>query len=324
MRAERGLRVRAWALAITVALGAAAAVPSLGEVLHAERSTAAQAPSQVSQSGPSARFEVASIKPNPVGPAGPTSASVQPGGRYVATNMPLRLLIGQTYHIPASRLVGGPAWMESTHFDIDARANRELSPSGGDRPLDAALMSLLADRFKLRVHTETRRLAVYNLVLANRNGRLGPNLRASTRDCDAILAAMRGSGAGTRSGGPPLPPPAADAATTDAPPCGARNAPGLWVLDSQPLSYFASALAADTGLPVVDKTGLSGRYNLRLAWTPDQAARDASGAPDSSPVALDDFSLATALRQQLGLRLEKSTGPVEFLVIDSVERPAPN
>ena len=151
-------------------------------------------------SGPT--FEVASIKLNPTGSAGPTGTQVLPGGRYIVTNMPIRLLIGQIYRVPSLRLVGGPSWIASEHFDINAQANGELFPNGGERPLDSALRALLADRFKLVVHTETRQLPIYALRVVHSDGRLGPNpTRSSTTDCDAVLAAGRG-----RGGAPPLRP----------------------------------------------------------------------------------------------------------------------
>jgi hypothetical protein len=188
---------------------------------------AAQSPPSVA-SGPT--FEVASIKPNRTGSGGPTSTQVLPGGTYVATNMPIRLLIGQSYRVSSLRLVGGPSWIASEHFDINAKANGELFPRGDQRPLETALRALLADRFKLVVHTETRQLPIYALVLARRDGRLGPNLtRSSTTDCDAVLAAARG-----RGGAPPPPPPPGEA-----PRCGARGFPGALWGDSLTLSFLA-------------------------------------------------------------------------------------
>lgn len=267
-----------------------------------------------------ARFEVASVKPNPAGRAAPTSTDVQPGGRYVARNMPLRMLIGTVYRVPSLQLAGGPAWIESAHFDIEAKADRELVSSGGTRPLDAALRRLLAERFKLVVHTETRQMPVYELVRARRDGQLGPNLIASTRtDCDAVRAAIGRGGNGQDSSPPPPPGPG------QAPVCGARNvSSALWV-DSLPLSFLAGILTSEVNRPVIDKTGLSGRYNLRLTWTPDELPRIPADAPNDLP-AIDPNgpSIFTALEEQLGLRLESATGPVEVVVIDSVEPPTPN
>jgi Protein of unknown function (DUF3738) len=99
-------------------------------------------------------FEVASIKPNPIGAAGPTRRQILPAGRFVATNIPVRLLIGEAYRVQSDRLVGGPRWLATDRFDIDAKADGELFPQGALRPLEGALQALLADRFRLVVHFE--------------------------------------------------------------------------------------------------------------------------------------------------------------------------
>ena len=262
-------------------------------------------------------FEVASIKPNPAGFAGPTQSQIQPGGRFVATNIPVRLLIGQAYQVQSYRLVGGPRWLSTDGFDINAKADGDLFPRAGVRPLEGALRTLLADRFKLVVHTEIRQLPIYALVLARSDGRLGPNLTRSSRtDCDAVLAAARGS-----SGGPPPPPPPPG----HAPPCGGRTGNGTFAMDSATPSQLANYLSAYLEKRVVDQTGLTGRFNADLTWTPDQMPQRPPGTPDDLP-AIDPNgpSIFTAVQEQLGLKLKPTTGPVEVLVIDRVERPTPN
>jgi uncharacterized protein (TIGR03435 family) len=262
-------------------------------------------------------FEVASIKPNPAGFAGPTQSQIQPGGRFVATNIPVRLLIGQAYQVQSYRLVGGPRWLSTDGFDINAKADGDLFPRAGVRPLEGALRTLLADRFKLVVHTEIRQLPIYALVLARSDGRLGPNLTRSSRtDCDAVLAAARGS-----SGGPPPPPPPPG----HAPPCGGRTGNGTFAMDSATPSQLANYLSAYLEKRVVDQTELTGRFNADLTWTPDQMPQRPPGTPDDLP-AIDPNgpSIFTAVQEQLGLKLKPTTGPVEVLVIDRVEPPTPN
>jgi uncharacterized protein (TIGR03435 family) len=275
---------------------------------------AAQSPPSVTI-GPT--FEVASIKPNPTGSSGPTSTHVLPGGRYVATNMPIRLLIGQTYRVSSLRLVGGPSWIASEHFDINAKANGELFPRGGERPLDSALRALLADRFKLIVHTETRPLPIYALRMTHSDGRLGPNLtRSSTTDCDAVLAAGQG-----RGGAPPPPP----LRPGQAPPCGARDFPGTLWADSLPLSFLAGVISGEVNRTVVDRTGLTGRFSFHLTWTPDPVPpRPPGDQDDLPPIDPNGPSIFTAVQEQLGLKLESTTSPVDVLVIDRVEHPTPN
>jgi uncharacterized protein (TIGR03435 family) len=273
---------------------------------------AAQSP-PIAAGGPV--FEVASIKPNPTGFAGPTRSQIQPGGRFVATNIPVRLLIGQAYRVQSYSLVGGPGWLATDGFDINAKADGELFPKGGRRPLEGALRALLADRFKLVVHTETRQLPIYALVVARSDGRLGPNLiRSPTTDCDAVLAATQG-----RGGGPP-PPPGGKAS-----PCGVRTGNGTFSADSRSLSQLAGILSAYLNRRVVDRTGLTGLFNADLTWTPDQMPQQPPGDRDDlPPVDPNGASIFTAVREQLGLKLEPATGPVDVLVIDRVERPTQN
>jgi bla regulator protein BlaR1 len=314
LRNECGEAVNLWRkLVLGAAIVLAVAVPFGVGVLSGPRLHAQQVPASVA-SGPT--FQVASIKPNPTGSTGPTSTQVLPGGRYVATNMPIRLLIGQTYRVSSLRLVGGPSWIASEHFDINAKADGELFPRGGERPLESALRALLADRFKLVVHTETRQLPIYALMLARRDGRLGPNLTSSSKtDCDAVLAAAQG-----RGGGPPPP-----SAPGEAPPCGARTFPSTIWADSLTISQLAGFISGEVNRTVEDRTGLTGRFNFHLTWTPDRMPQQPPGAPDDlPPVDPNGPSIFTALQEQLGLKLESTTGPVEVLVIDSVERPTPN
>ena len=263
-------------------------------------------------------LEVVSIKPNPAGRGAMTQTRGLPGGRLILTNMQVRLLIGTAYRVQSYRLIGGPAWIEREAFDIVAKADRELTPARGQRPFDAALKALLADRFKLVVHTETKQLPIYELVLARSDGRLGPNLMPSpTTDCTAILAEVEASAA--RAGGPPPPP----LPGGQAPPCGAVNRLGLLSLDSAPIARLAAFLSGELNRAVVDRTRLPGLFNARVTWTPDQLPAGPL-PPDLPPIDPNGPSIFTAVQEQLGLKLEPATGPVDVLVIDSIERPTPN
>ena len=160
------------------------------------------------------RFEVASVKPS----TGPTGERGQPGGRYIATRT-LKFFIADAFFfgqpLEMSRVIGGPEWIESALFQIDAKASTawQPSPDGPPRELFLMIRSLLEERFKLKTHMETRELPVYKLVRARADGSLGPQLRQSTVDCDALIAAVRAG----------APRPARQ--PNEPPPCGAMRGP---------------------------------------------------------------------------------------------------
>jgi len=155
--------------------------------------TTAQAPP------PAPAFEVASVKPNKAGDKR-VSIGMQPGGRFTAAGVTLRMLIGLAYGTPQprpdSQMIGGPDWIGSDRFDIVAKAEGDVVP-GPNGQLPLMLRALLADRFKLAVHNESRELPIYALVKSRSDGRLGPQLSPATVDC-AALGAARG-----RGGAPP-------------------------------------------------------------------------------------------------------------------------
>jgi uncharacterized protein (TIGR03435 family) len=250
-------------------------------------------------------FEVASVKPNKSGDDN-SRLGLQPGGRITATNVALRLLIRNVYNVQAYQIVGEPDWIATERFDIEAKADRDYSPqSDGPAPeLIAMMRNLLADRFKLVVHRETREMPVYALVLARADGTFGPQMRRVDVDCAAEAAKAM---AARRGGTPPQP-----SDPSKVPPCGARLRPGRVMAGAAMLPQFARGLSGFVGRTVVDRTGLSGTFDIDLEWTPDPTA-DTTGP-----------SLFTALQEQLGLKLESTRAPVEVLVIDRVERPMPD
>jgi uncharacterized protein (TIGR03435 family) len=171
------------------------------------------------------------------------------------------------------------------------------------------IRALLAERFKLTVHNETKDLPIYALVMARSDGRLGPELHRSETDCAALMAAGRGRGA------PPAPP------QPGAPmPCGVRIGPGNLAAGGAALSQVASSLSMFVGRVVLDRTGLTGAFDINLTWTPDQMPQRPPGAPDL-PIDPNGPSIFTAVQEQLGLKLDSARGPVEMLVIDRAEHP---
>jgi uncharacterized protein (TIGR03435 family) len=278
---------------------------------------------QAQEPAPLPRFEVASVKPS----TGPTGERGQPGGRYSATRT-VKFFIADAFFfgtpLQMSRVIGGPEWIDSARYEINAQATTPWlpSPDGPPRELFLMIRSLLQDRFKLKTHVETRELPVYELVLARSDGSLGPQLRQSTVDCDALIAAVR-------AGGPPPP-----RQPNEPPPCGAMRGPARILAGGLPMAQFANMLTlvmADANGPagrddarmVIDKTGLSGRFAFTLAWTPERIP-EASPPPGIPPIDPNGPPLVTALQEQLGLKLQAARSRMDVVVIDSVEQPTPD
>jgi uncharacterized protein (TIGR03435 family) len=271
-------------------------------------------------------FEVTSIKMNKGGNM-VRFPSITPG-RFTATNMSLRLVITQAYQLRPDQLQGAPGWLDSDRFDIVAKA-----PDGAStdqmRPM---LRSLLRERFKLVVHRETKESPIYALMLARSDGKLGPKLTKTTDDCDAILA-ERIAAARARGPGPvPFTPPGLNERpictmrTSSVPPA----APGSsfvirYSAGGQPMESLTGLLSGFVNRLVVDRTGLAGLYDYELEYSPVRTLNTAPlGAPagGQAPVApIDDAPTVFESLKQLGLKLESTRGPVEYLVVDSVEHP---
>jgi uncharacterized protein (TIGR03435 family) len=261
-------------------------------------------------------FEVASVKQNRSG-SQMVLMGFPPGGRFNATNVTLKQLIASAYGtpqvLPQFRIIGGPPWIDSDRFDVTAKADTDFAPTPGGppAPLFEMLRSLLADRFKLVVHNETRDLPVYDLVLARADGKLGSQMQKSAVDCVALAAARRGG----------APPPAP--APGERPPCGVRMSPATITGGAVTMPQLVTVLSQRVGRTVVDKTGLTGSFDIDLAWTPEQlpTGTPPPGAPPLPPIDPNGPSIFTALQEQLGLKLDSTKGPVDVVVIDSVEHP---
>lgn len=299
---------------------------------HAQTSTTvSQTPQWEIDAGGRMAFEVASVKQNtsddfavPAYPLDDGDAYSSRGGLFSSTNTPLSLYIAFAYKLtPAqSRSVAShlPNWAKNDSFDIEARAPAGSNPSKDQVRL--MMQSLLAERFKLAAHRETQQGPVFALVLV-KPGRPGPELRPSSGDA-TCADAVSGSGPGVVFDSNGFP-------TT----CGAfmvhMAAPGNPLqLGSRniTLQYFANHISvlpgANLDRPVWDKTGLAGRFDVTFAWTPERPSVGAM-TPDAAaqPVASGPTFLE-ALRDQLGLKLEPTSGPVEVLVIDHIEEPSAN
>jgi uncharacterized protein (TIGR03435 family) len=260
-------------------------------------------------------FEVASVKPNRSGALN-IGFDVPGGKRFTVNNAPLREIIRFAHDVDDARLVGGPDWIRSERFDIVATAEREIPAWTTDGPpavLLSMVRTLLAERFHLETHSDTRELPVYALVVARSDGKLGPRASVSTVDC-AAASASRGNAR-----------PAVDPG--ESPACGMRIGPGQMLLGGVPMSRVATVLAPFARRLVIDRTGLTGNYNLQLSWTP-QGPRfggpPPDGAPALPPADPNGASLFASIQEQLGLKLEPTRAPIEVVVIDRVERPSPD
>lgn len=301
-------RTSPWTIALVV----------IGVMSGATLHVVAQTPTQA-EADP--KFEVASVRPNTSGDNRMSSKPL-PGGRYEAINIPPRLMIMNSYGLQPQQLVGAPAWISSERFDIVAKADGELGPPvsrDGPSRLQLMIRSLLEERFKLKVHREPKEVPIYTLVLARSDGKLGPELKPSTTDCEALAAARR-------KGSPPPEPPKPG----ERPQCGARVGFGELLAGGQPLLELVSLLSGTVGRSVVDRTGLTGRFDIDLRWTPDRVLQRA-GAAANEPIRVNGVeidpngpSIFTALQEQLGLKLESERGTIDALVIDHIERPAPD
>jgi uncharacterized protein (TIGR03435 family) len=285
-----------------------------------------------------AAFEVASVKPSDANAAGGLGSipSMRPQGKDGMTivNMPLRLLIRMTYGLQDFQIVGGPDWQMSNRFDITAKAAEGTTQ--GTQDLLPMLKTLLADRFKLKTHMETRELPTYALVVARSDGTLGPNIKPSTSDCSNAEAETRARMETLAKGGPAalaalLPKPGETVKCAMMPAIDPANPAAGFGLraDGQPMSALVQQLLTTvTGRTVIDKTGLTGRYDWELRFDPQvflallpQLGINIPGAAANALPASDSPALLTALQEQLGLRLDAGRGPVEVLVIDSAELP---
>jgi uncharacterized protein (TIGR03435 family) len=243
------------------------------------------------------RFEVASVRRNTSGEQAFTFNTQF--DRFTATNVTVHDIVRIAYAVQPFQLLDEPDWFRSERYDIVAKAAG--SPSRED--LRLMLRDLLADRFALRVGTETRQLPLYEMRIASSDGRLGPQLRPVDLDCDPRAIDARRAAKGRLDPRPP----------GQRPECGTSWGAGRLSAGGVSMTQFAEVLSGFVERVVVDRTGLAGYFEFDLQYAPGQTQ-----APS------DDPSLFTALQEQLGLRLQASRGAVNVIAIESAERPAAN
>jgi uncharacterized protein (TIGR03435 family) len=234
-------------------------------------------------------FEVATIKPVESSEKSSRFIKMEGPHRFIEKDYTVKLLIAAAYDLNPRTISGGPAWIGSDHYDILALTPGDVQPSHDKQML--MLQSLLADRFKLTFHREQKEFSIYELSVAKG----GPKLKKSAEPPDTAPAVI------------------------------STVYPQRIVLPARNVTMgdFTSLLQrAILDRPVVDKTGLSGKFDFDLEWAPDESQFGGDVAPASADAPSAPFF--TAIQQQLGLKLEATKGPVEALVVDGVERPSAN
>jgi len=239
-------------------------------------------------------FEAASIKPSAPAEMGRmrVGMSMLPGGRISMAGVTVRLLIQQAYGVLDFQIVGGPDWMRSERYDITAKPEGAASQD----QVKVMIQALLKDRFKLAFHSETKELPTYALVVAKG----GPKLKAAE-----VSAGGEGGGRGGQI----------------------RMGRGHFEANGVGVSALVNQLANTLGRSVIDKTELTGEYDFKLDWMPEESQQGMMKGPAGDGAAPSDnpgVSIFTALQDQLGLRLESTKGPVEILAIERAEKASEN
>jgi uncharacterized protein (TIGR03435 family) len=238
----------------------------------------------------SLRFEVASLAPSAPGGRGGGIRPSAGGDRYVANNVSLRLMLMVAYRLKTDQVVGGPSWMDTDTFDMNAKAER---PSSVEE-LHTMLQNLLADRFKLQFHREKNVLPIYALTVDKSGSKLTPHEAQSAGE-PWIEQAIE------------------------------RIVSVKLTAKFCSMDYFAWRLSQLLDRPVADNTNLKGGYDFTLAYTRELPPGIPEGAQlNGTPIDTSGPTIFAAIRQQLGLRLDREKGPVETLVIDHAEKPGAN
>jgi uncharacterized protein (TIGR03435 family) len=303
-RAVRKLNFSRRLLLLVIGSMALTAPVVLGQVSAA---LGGAAPATVTTDVKVPEFDVVSVRPNK-SDNGMMRTMFKPDG-YSATNVSPKMLIQMAYGIRQDLISGGPDWVESAGYDFDAKVagpDVEVLKKLSFEQRRSMLRPVLADRFKLKVHTEIKQLPVFELVVA----KSGSKLKEATPG-DTYANGIKGPDGVGRAGT-------------------MRMGPGQLTGQGLPITSLVNMLSQELHHTVIDKTGLTGKYDLELTWTPDQgsdpmfkgtdgAQQRADAAPDASGP-----SIFTAVQEQLGLKLQSTKGPVETLVIDHIEMPSEN
>ena len=266
---------------------------------------------------PRLEFDAASVKPNPSSsaPQGFDVRTLAAGElRITATTLRelIRLAYGADFIRTQDQLVGGPSWLNVDRFDVIAKVDRSVlaGPGPGGNAAErmfTMLRALLQDRFKVKTHVEMKETSIYALKVARTDGALGPAIHPSTSDC------VRPD---------PNGPPPADPSRL----CGLRGGIGNFTAQGVTMPQLARSLAAFPviGRVVEDHTDRPGAYDFTLTFVPAFLQAPDSGGPIANPAADAGPNIFTAVREQLGLKLDGAKSQVQVLVVDAAERPTPD
>jgi len=284
-----------------------------------QSAAAAQASPTPTQGGDGAlpTFEVATIKP--VAEGDRVMMMFTQDGVSVKS-VPMQMILREAFRTEDDHVFGAPSWVKSTRYDIEAKVAAEDVPKlkglKGEQRMEM-LLPLLVERFNLKYHHETRELTTYSLVVAKGGVKMKESALADAAPKDA---------------GPKDAPKEISADAPKAPPKGSMlrmTGPGRIESEGTPTQFLAHVLSQQLGKTVVDKTGLTGKYDYTLQWTPDDAtpmAGGAAGGPgrDENAAPAGGPSLFTAVEEQLGLKIESTKGQVDVIVIDRLDLPSAN
>ncbi|MFZ0821026.1 MAG: TIGR03435 family protein [Candidatus Acidiferrales bacterium] len=274
---------------------------------------------------PALEYEVATIKPSIPDAPGMFMTIPGPGlvsDSFTAKNFTLMTLVRAAFGIPLgaedSRISGASKWLDTEKYDVEAKMStavvdelKKLSPEESKLAQQHMLQALLADRCKLAFHRESKEFPIYSLVIAKNGPKLQESKTVATPPADAPPPADSG-GRGGRGG-------------RGGPRIMMRGRGGPLEGQGVGIANLVDLLSMLVGRPVVDKTGLTGKYDFTLQWTPDDSQAPSAFPPGmGQPPDPAGPSLFTAIQEQLGLKLESGKGPVEIIVIDHVERPSGN
>lgn len=301
-------------------------------VLHAQPPVAAPAESQKAPAPELPKFDVASIKPSAPDSRGLMLMMTPTGLRMNGAQ--IQTLLQLAFGVEPDRIVGAPDWVRSRRYEIEAKVKPEDAPKLAKLTMEQKrpmMLRLLEERFGLKYHRESRQLPIYALVVAKGGPKLteskpgeampGPDGRTGRPGDLTATPGVTPSGSGSM-------------AKFDGSP-GMRNRPVIgegMKMDAGGIqsrggntAFLAHALSGIVGRSVVDKTGLTGKYDFSLNWTPDQSMREVEGGPqgEAPPDAVGP-SIFTALQEQLGLKLESQKGAVDVIVIDRIDPPTEN